>query len=206
MKISNTPRWVILFSAVILTFVGFVIFATANQNIAKGPYVSTIPSPGYEDTFLTYPEIGFVGGMIAGIGILLGLISIGVQKWPRSKAKEFYIDGIKTIGISVASIDYEKDKSVIQNVMHSTELMVHARNEFSIGDPDFRMGWNFFVLHVTPNLIGRVVDHIDMQHMVNRAKPQDRFLDWLAEKLKEKECNVYLDLESRKHSSKYGLF
>ena len=206
MKISDTPRWVILFSAVILTSVGFVVLATANQNIARGSYFSAIPSPGYDGKSLAYPEIGFVGGMIAGIGIMLGLISIGVQKWPRSKAKEFYIDGIKTIGISVASIDYEKDKSIIQNVMHSTELMVHTRNEFSISDPDFKMGWNFFVLHVTPNLISRVTDHIDMQQAPNNAKSEDRFIDWLAEKLKEKECNVYLDLESRKHSSKYGLF
>ena len=206
MKISNTPRWVILFSAVILTSVGFVVLATANQNIARGSYFSAIPSPGYDGKSLAYPEIGFVGGMIAGIGIMLGLISIGVQKWPRSKAKEFYIDGIKTIGISVASIDYEKDKSIIQNVMHSTELMVHTRNEFSISDPDFKMGWNFFVLHLTPNLISRVTDHIDMRQAPSNAKSEDRFIDWLAEKLKEKECNVYLDLESRKHSSKYGLF
>jgi len=206
MKISNTPRWVILFSAVILTSIGFVVLATANQNIAGGPYFSTIPSPGYDGKSLAYPEIGLVGGMIAGIGIMLGLISIGVQKWPRSKAKEFYIDDIKTIGISVASIDYERDKSVIQNLMHSTELMVHTRNEFSISDPDFKMGWNFFVLHVTPNLISRVTDHIDMQQAPSNAKSEDRFIDWLAEKLKEKECNVYLDLESRKHSSKYGLF
>jgi hypothetical protein len=206
MKISNTPRWVILFSAVILTSVGFVVLATANQNIAKGPYVSTIPSPGYEGKFLAFSEIGFIGGMIAGIGVLLGLICIGVQKWPRSRPKEFYIDGIKTVGISVASMDYEKDKSVIQNVMRSTELMVHVRNEFSISDPESKMGWNFFVLHVTPNLIGRVADHIDMQQMIQKTKPEDVFVDWLAEKLKEKECNVYLDLESRKHSSKYGLF
>jgi hypothetical protein len=103
-------------------------------------------------------------------------------------------------------MDYEKDKSVIQNVMRSTELMVHVRNEFSISDPESKMGWNFFVLHVTPNLIGRVADHIDMQQMIQKTKPEDVFVDWLAEKLKEKECNVYLDLESRKHSSKYGLF
>jgi len=206
MKISNTPRWVILFSAVILTSLGFVVLATANQNIARGPYVSTIPSPGYEGKFLAFSEIGLIGGMIAGMGIMLGLISIGVQKSPRSKAKEFYIDDIKTIGISIASMDYEKDKSVIENMMHSAELMVHTRNEFSISDPDFKMGWNFFVLHVTPNLISRVTDHIDMQRMSSNVKPEDRFIDWLAEKLKAGECNVYLDLESRKHSSKYGLF
>lgn len=206
MKISNTNRWIILLSAVVLTFVGFVILVNANQNIARGPYFSPIPSPGYEGKFLAYSEVAVVGAMIAGIGVLLGLVSIGVRKWPRYKPKEFYIDSIKTVGISVASIDYEKDKNVIQNVMRSTELMVHARNEFSIGEPEFKMGWNFFVLYVTPNLINRVADHIGMHQIAENVKVEDRFIDWLAQKLKEKECNVYLDLESRKGSSKYGFF
>lgn len=206
MRISNTPRLVILFCAVVLTSVGFVILATANQSIARGPYFSPIPSPGYEGKFLSYPEIAFVGSMIAGIGILLGLVSIGVRKWSRYKPEEFYIDGSKSVGISVASIDYEKDKNVIQNVMRSIELMVHARNEFSIDEPEFKMGWNFFVLHVTPNLIQRVANYIGMHQIAKNVKVEDRFIDLLAEKLKGKECNVYLDLESRKGSSKYGLF
>jgi len=206
MKISNTNRWILLFSAVVLTFVGFVILINANQNIAGGPYFSKIPSPGYEGKFLAYSEITVIGAMIAGIGILLGLVSIGVRKWPRYKPKEFYIDGVRTVGISVASKDYEKDKSIIQNVMQSTELMVHVRNEFSIGEPEFKMGWNFFVLHVTPNLIHRVADYIGMNQITRNLKTEDRFIEWLAEKLEEKECSVYLDLESRKGSSKYGLF
>jgi len=205
MRIGKTPRWTVLFAAVVLTSVGFVILATANQNIARGPYFSPIPSPGYEGKFLAYSEIAVIGAMIAGVGILLGLISIGVRKWPRYKPEEFNIDGIKTVGISVASIDYEKDKSVIQNVMRSTEMMVHARNEFSISEPEFKMGWNFFVLHVTPNLINRVADHIGI-HRAENVKVEDSFIDWLEEKLKEKKCNVFLDLESRKGSSKYGLF
>jgi hypothetical protein len=205
-KISNTPRFGILVSAVILTFVGFVILVNANQNISGGPYFSPIPSPGYEGKFLAYSEITVVGAMIAGIGILLGLVSIGIRKWPRYKPKEFYIDGIQTVGISVASTDYEKDKNIIQNVMWNAELMVHAKNEFSIGEPEFKMGWNFFVLHVTPNLINRVADYIGMQRTAPNAKIEDGFIKWLAERLKEKECSVYLDLESRKGSSRYGLF
>ena len=204
--IGSTPRWIVLFAGIALTSVGFLILVNANQNIVRGPYFSPIPSPGYEDKFLAYSEIALVGAMIAGIGILLGLVSIGVRKWPRYNPEEFYIDGTKTVGISVASIDYEKDKSVIQNVMRSTELMVHARNKFSIGEPEFKMGWNFFVLHVTPNLIHRVTDHIGMQQVTQNVKVEDRFINWLTEKLKEKECIVYLDLESRKGSSKYGLF
>lgn len=207
MKISNT-RLVILLSAIALASVGFLILVTANQNMARGSYISPIPSPGYEDRFLAYTDIAIIGGIITGLGTLLGLISIGVRRWPRYKLEEFYINGIRTIGISVASTDYEKDRSVIQSVMRDTEMMVHARNEFSIGEPEFRMGWNFFVLHVTPDLVNRVADHLGIQQISQsvKVKVEDRFVSWLEEKLKERDCNVYLDLESRKGTSKYGLF
>lgn len=206
MKVTNTPRWMLLFVAVLLTSVGFIVLVNANQNIARGPYFSPIPSPGYDGKFLAYSEVYIVGAMIAGVGIMLGLISIGVRRWPTYNPKEFYIDGIRTIGISIASMDYEKDKGVIQNVMRSAELIVHTKNEFSIGEPDFKMGWNFFILYVTPDLVHNVANHSAMQQMPQNVNDEDRFVNWLTEKLKENECNVYLDLESKKGSSKYGFF
>lgn len=206
MRISNTPRWIILLAAIVITSVGLVVFVNANQNINNGPYFTSIPSLGYEDKFLSYSEIAIVGGIIAAIGILLGLVSVGVRKWPKYQPKEFYINGNKTIGIWIASTDYEKDKSIIQNVMQSIELIVHTRNEFSIDEPDSKMGWNFFILHITPNLLQNVINYVGMNKMVQNLKAEDRFIEWLAENLREKQCNVYLDLESKKGSSKYGLF
>ncbi len=90
--------------------------------------------------------------------------------------------------------------------MQNIEMVVHTTNEFSIGDPDSTMGWNFFILHITPNLLQRIADYIGMNKMAQNLKAEDRFIEWLAEKLSEKQCNVYLDLESKKGSSRYGLF
>lgn len=61
-------------------------------------------------------------------------------------------------------------------------------------------------LHTACNatLIDRVTDYIGKQLTQNAR--EDVFVDWLAEKLKEEGCNVYLQLESKKGSSKYGLF
>lgn len=151
MKIASTRR-IVLLPAMILAAVGLVIFVNANQNVNSGQYFSTMPSLGYEGKFLSYSEIAIVGSMITGVGILLGLASIGIRKWSGYVPEEFYIDNVKTVGISVASVDYEKDRNVIHEVMRRAELMFHAKNEFSIEEQGFRMGWSFFILHVMPPL------------------------------------------------------
>ncbi len=69
MGISNTPRWIILLAAIVITSVGLVVFVNANQNINNGPYFTSIPSLGYESKFLSYSEIAIVGGIITAIGI-----------------------------------------------------------------------------------------------------------------------------------------
>ncbi|MFQ5970130.1 MAG: hypothetical protein ACE5J2_06530 [Nitrososphaerales archaeon] len=205
MRIENTSRWKLLFAGIIMAVIGFVILAISSQNLASGSYFSPLPSLGYEDKFLSYSEVAHIGGLMVGVGIFLAIISIGIRRWPRYQPEDVFIDGVKAVGISVASIDYERDKSIVQDVMRGTEVTFHTRNEFSIGEPEFKMGWNFFVLHVKPNLIQSVADYSVTQAMQN-IRAEDRFIGWLSEKLKEKECNVYLDLESRKSSSKYGLF
>jgi len=206
MNIDNTSRWKLLVAGIVIAVIGFVILTISNQNLASGPYFSPLPSLGYEDKFLSYSEIAYMGGLIAGVGIFLAIISIGIRRWPRYQPEDVFIDGVKAVGIAVASIDYENDKSILQDVMRSTEMTFHARNEFSIGEPEFKMGWNFFVLHVKPNLIQSVADYVGVTQAMQNIRAEDRFIEWLSKKLKEKQCNVYLDLESRKTSSKYGLF
>ncbi|MFQ5920454.1 MAG: hypothetical protein ACE5JV_00360 [Nitrososphaerales archaeon] len=137
---------------------------------------------------------------------MLVLVSFGIRRWPRYEPPELYIKGVRTVGIAIASSDYEKDKSAIRDAMKGAELMVHTGDEFSIGEPTKSMGWNFFTLHVTPNLIQKVADSIGTPATSRSPRMEDRFIAWLAGKLAEKECKVYLDLESRKASSKYGLF
>lgn len=192
-----------IFAAVILLVVGLAIIASSYQNLESGSLSSPLPSPGYERN-LSYTEIGFIGTLIVAIGVMLAFISIGIRKWPRYQPKEEYIDGIKAIGISVASMNYEKDRKVINEVMRSAELIVHTKNEFFISEAEFEMGWHFFILHVSPNLLHKIFDYTDYQ--MHAMKLEDRFISWLSQKLEEKQCTVYLDLESKKGSSKYGLF
>ncbi len=205
MNFDNKPRWLIILVAAALVIGGLAIILSSNQNLASGPLFSPIPSPGYERN-LSYIEIGYIGILMVGIGALLAFISIGIRKWSPYQPKEEYIEGIKTISISVATTNYETDEKVIRDVMRSAELMVHAKNEFVLSESEFKMGWHFFVLHVTPNLVHKIIDSTSSSHQAQNIKLEDRFIRWLSQKLEEKQCDVYLDLESRKGSSKYGLF
>jgi len=205
LNFDNKPRWLIILAAAALVIVGLAIILSSNQNLSSGPLFSPIPSPGYERN-LSYIEIGYIGILMVGIGVLLAFISIGIRKWPRYQPKEEYVEGVKAIGISVASTNYERDEKVIQDVMRSAEFMVHTKNEFILSESEFKMGWHFFVLHVTPNLMHKIIDYTSSSHPVQNIKLEDRFIRWLSQTLEEKECNVYLDLESKKGSSKYGLF
>ncbi|MEM2760192.1 MAG: hypothetical protein QXU32_05810 [Nitrososphaerales archaeon] len=205
MNFANRSRLWTIFAAAILIIGGLAIISYANQNLAGGPLQSSLPSLGYERN-LSFTEIGVMGILMVGIGVMLAFISIGIRKWPRYQPKEEYIDGVKAISISVASMNYEKEKDVIREVMRGAELLMHTKNEFIMSEPEYKMGWYFFVLHVSPNLVRKVIDLADASPAMKNMKMEDRFIIWLSERLEEKECNVYLDLESKKSSSKYGLF
>lgn len=202
---NNRTRWLLILAAAILVGGGIAIVLASNQQLVGGPLTSPIPAPGYERN-LTYIEVGFFGTLMIGIGVMLGLISIGIRRWPKYVPKEEYIDGVKAISISVASMNYERDNKIIQEVMRSAEIAVHERNQFLIDEPDSQMGWHFFVLHASPNLVRKIIDYTDMSRAVQNMKLEDRFIRWLSQKLEERQCNVTLDLESKKGSSKYGLF
>ncbi len=185
--------------------VGLTIILFSSQNLSSGPLTSPVPSPGYERN-LSYTEVGFLGRLMFAMGVLLAFISIGIRKWSRYQVREKNIDGVKAVGISVATTNYDKDRGVIHKVMQSAELVANAKNEFAMDEPEYRMGWYFFVLHVTPNIMGRVIEQISTRQTMQNIKLEDRFIKWLSSQLEEKKCDVYLDLESRKGSSKYGLF
>lgn len=194
-----------IFIAAILIIAGLTIILSSSQNLSSGPLSSPIPSPGYERN-LSYTEIGFIGTLVVAFGVMLAIISFGIRRWPRYQPQEEYIERVKAVGISVASMNYERDRKVIDEVMRNAELVSHAKNEFIMSEPDFKMGWYFFVLHVTPNLIQKVINYASSNQPIPNVKLEDMFIRWLSQKLEEKQCNVYLDLESRKGSSKYGLF
>jgi hypothetical protein len=66
---------------------GIVITIIVNQNVfGMGSYETAIPSPGYENKFLSFPELGRISAIIGAIGTLLTLVSFGVGR--RKKRSE----------------------------------------------------------------------------------------------------------------------
>jgi hypothetical protein len=191
----------VLLAAIVLSSVGLAVFFAARNSMIAGTYESILQSPGYYRP-LSYSEISVIGSLIAGTGIMLGIASIGIGKWPRYAPQEYYIDDVKAVGVSIATADYERDIKIVQDIMRKAELMFHTRDEFVIDEPTSRMGWYFFVVHVTPNLVDRVADYTDQL----QQNKEEKFVDWFQDRLREQGCNVYLQLESKKGSSKYGLF
>lgn len=102
-------------------------------------------------------------------------------------------------------MNYERDKKAIQEIMRGAELAVHSKNEFLLSESESKMGWHFFVLHVSPSLMHKIMN-LDSDYNIPNMKLEDRFIKWLSRKMEEKQCEVHLDLEWKKGSSKYGLF
>ena len=41
------------------------------------------------------------------------------------------------IGISVTTLDYERDRKIMESVLHSVESTVHMKDMFVIGEPKY---------------------------------------------------------------------
>ena len=61
---------------------GIVISVIVNQNVfgIGSSYMTSIPSLGYENKFLSFPELGRIGAIIGAIGTLLALVSFGLGR------------------------------------------------------------------------------------------------------------------------------
>ncbi|MFQ5969783.1 MAG: hypothetical protein ACE5J2_04745 [Nitrososphaerales archaeon] len=86
--------WRVFALGISMVVPGILISILVNQNVsALGSYTSPIPSPGYANTFLTYPELGKIGSIVGAIGVLLTLVSFGLgkrKKRPDDEALEKY--------------------------------------------------------------------------------------------------------------------
>lgn len=114
---------------------------------------------------------------------------------------------IGKIAISVAVLNYEKDRRILESVLRSVESMVHAKDTFVVSEAQYAMGWYFFNLLVDYDLIPKLANFLGSEFLqINGKSLEDKFLNWLAFKLKEYACDAKLDLVERKESTKYGLF
>ncbi len=114
---------------------------------------------------------------------------------------------VDVIEINVAALNYDKERRMIQSALREMEAMVHAKDEFSIGDPQFTFGWYFFTLSVSKNLALKLMNLLGIEFSSMKGKTfENKFLNYLAARLKQVGCDVHLNLKAEMETSKFGLF
>jgi hypothetical protein len=114
---------------------------------------------------------------------------------------------IDVIEINVAVLNYDKESKIIQSALREMEAMVHGKDGFSIGDPQFTFGWYFFTLSVSKDLVVKLTNLLGKEFLNIKGKTSEyKFLNYLAARLKQVGCNVHLNLKAEMETSKFGLF
>jgi hypothetical protein len=114
---------------------------------------------------------------------------------------------LDTIEINVAAINYDREKQILQRALREIEAMVHGKDEFAIGDPQFTFGWYFFTLSVSRELVVKLVNLLGNEFLGVKGKSfEGKFVNWLTARLKQLGCNVQLNLKAEMETSRFGLF
>lgn len=114
---------------------------------------------------------------------------------------------IDRIEINVAALNYEREKQILQKALSEIEAMVHGKDEFVIGDPQFTFGWYFFTLSISRDLIVKLVNLLGNEFLSVKGKSfEKKFVNWLTVRLKSLGCNVQMNLKAEMETSKFGLF
>lgn len=111
------------------------------------------------------------------------------------------------IEISVAALNYDRDSQILNRALREVEAMVHGKNEFVLGEPQFTFGWYFFTLSVSRELLVKLANLLGNEFLSVKGKSFERkFVNWLSNRLRQLGCEMKLDLKAELETSKYGLF
>lgn len=111
------------------------------------------------------------------------------------------------IEISVAALNYDRDSQILNRALREVEAMVHGKDEFVLGEPQFTFGWYFFTLSVSRELLIKLVNLLGNEFLSVKGKSFERkFVNWLGNRLSQLGCEMKLDLKAELETSKYGLF
>lgn len=114
---------------------------------------------------------------------------------------------IDTIEINVAAVNYNRESQILQRVMQEIEAMVHGKDDFSLGDPQFTFGWYFFTLSISRELAVKLANLLGNEFLSVKGKSfEKKFVNWLTARLKQLDCDVHLNLKAEMETSKFGLF
>lgn len=113
----------------------------------------------------------------------------------------------ENVEISVGVLDYDKESEVLKRALRELEGMVHLKDEFTIGDPQFSFGWYFFTLSVSRELVVKLANLLGNEFLKVKGKNvEKKFVNWLDARLKKLGHEMKIDLKAEIESSKYGLF
>lgn len=114
---------------------------------------------------------------------------------------------IDTIEINVAAVNYDRESQIMARALREIEAMVHGKDDFVIGEPQFTFGWYFFTLYVSKDLIVKLVNLLGNEFLAVKGKSfEKKFVNWLNARLKQVGCSVHLNLKSEMETTKFGLF
>ncbi len=114
---------------------------------------------------------------------------------------------IDTIEINVAAVNYDRESQMLARALREIETMVHGKDDFMIGEPQFTFGWYFFTLYVSKDLIVKLVNLLGNEFLAVKGKSfEKKFVNWLNARLKQVGCSVHLNLKSEMETTKFGLF
>lgn len=111
------------------------------------------------------------------------------------------------ININVSATDYEETSKAIISTLSNLEQMVHGENDFIVTDSDFAFGWHFYVVCVNRILVKKLAEQMGSDFEKIKGKSLDhKFLNWLTQKVNERNVKVKLAIKEEMESSKYGVF
>ncbi|MDE1726185.1 MAG: hypothetical protein KGH89_02850 [Thaumarchaeota archaeon] len=111
------------------------------------------------------------------------------------------------ININVSATDYEATSKAIISTLSNIEQMVHGENDFVVTDSEFAFGWHFYVVCVNRSLVKRLSDQLGSDFEKVKGKTlEHKFLNWLDQKVTQKNVKVKLAIKEEMESSKYGVF
>jgi hypothetical protein len=111
------------------------------------------------------------------------------------------------IEITVAVMNYDRDSQLLTKALREVEAMIHGKDEFVLGEPQFTFGWYFFTLSVSRELLVKLANLLGNEFLKVKGKSfENKFVNWLTARLKQLGCEMKLDLKSEIETSKYGLF
>jgi hypothetical protein len=85
----------------------------------------------------------------------------------------------------VSTLDYERDKRLVEDLMGRLQWSLHEENMVEIGEPSEYMGWMFFTVSIDELLMGRMAAVYESFLHAKGNTYYEKFEEWLKGKLVE---------------------